>query len=466
MKGILSYGSYIPYNRLQRRKIKEFFGTPASAGEKAVAGYDEDSVSMSVEAALDCLQGFQQKQIDTVYFATTTGPYEEKSSLPTITKALDLRENVNGIEAAHSLRAGSSSLLSALKQDDTALVLAADHQLGGPAGANEQLFGDGAVSFIIGSGEDVVAKIVDTTSVQDDIVAQWRNEGDAFVHNWEERFVSSIYTSKIHSIFTEFKKKNHISIADISKVVISAPGRKGYQKVAKKLGFNKEQVQEPLIEKVGQTGSAHAGMVFVAALEESTPGDNILVITFAEGIDMMLYQVTDAITKLTERRGIKGYMGVKNNELSYADYLKWKGLIQTEPPRRPEKDRPSAPAMYRHYDQNLGFYGSKCKVCGTPQFPKQRVCAECQAKDQMDDYRFVGRTAKIATYTLDYLAPTPAPPAVIAVIDFSGGGRIMCEVTDCDPNEIKIGMEVELTFRRLYEAGGIHNYFWKARPKR
>jgi hydroxymethylglutaryl-CoA synthase len=466
MRGILSYGAYIPYNRLQRKKIKEFFGTSSFSGEKAVAGFDEDSVSMSVEAAFDCLAGLDQKNIDSVYFATTTGSYEEKSSIPTITKALDLRENIQGIEAAHSLRAGSSSLLSALRQDDSTLVLAADCQIGGPSGANEQLFGDGAVSFVVGNGEDVVAQLIDSTSVQEEIVGQWRNESDEFVQNWEERFASSVFVSKINTWVNELMQKNNLEIADISKVVISAPGTKGYQKIAKQLGLNKAQIQNPLFDQVGQTGSAHAGMMLVSVLEESKPGDRILLITFAEGTDIMLYQVTDAITKLSKRRGMKGYLDVKNNELSYGDYLKWKGIIKTEPPRRPTTDRPSAPAMYRNYDQNLGFYGSKCKACGTPQFPKQRVCAECQAKDQVEDYRFVGQTAKIATFTLDYLAPTPAPPALVAVIDFEGGGRIICEVTDCDPKEIEIGMQVELTFRRLYEAGGIHNYFWKARPKR
>nr|WP_306798592.1 OB-fold domain-containing protein [Oceanobacillus saliphilus] len=421
---------------------------------------------MSVEAAIDCLQGFNAEQIDSVFFATTTGPYTEKSSIPTISKALDLRAGVKGIEAAQSLRAGSSSLLVALDQEGTTLVLASDHQLSGPGGTNEQLFGDGAVSFIVGTGEDVIAKVVDTTSVQVEIIKQWRNEGDPFVQNWEDRFASSVYTTKIYESVLEFLDNNNLSISDISKVAISAPGTKGYLKIAKSLGVSKEQIQDPLFDQVGQTGSSHSGLMLISALEEAKPGDTILVVNFAEGTDIMLYQVTDSIAKLSKRRGVRDYIEVKNNELSYADYLKWKEIIKMEPPRRPAKERPSAPALYRNYDQNLGFYGSKCQVCNTPQFPKQRVCVECQTKDKMEDYRFFGRTAEIVTFTLDYLAPTPASPALVAVIDFEGGGRIISEVTDCDPAEIKIGMDVELTFRRLYEAGGIHNYFWKVRPKR
>ena len=89
-----------------------------------------------------------------------------------------------------------------------------------------------------------------------------------------------------------------------------------------------------------------------------------------------------------------------------------------------------------------------------------------KTKDEMDDYCFVGQSAKVTTFTLDYLAASPSPPMLVAVVDFDAGGRIICEVTDCNPKEIEIGMNVEMTFRRLYEAGGISNYFWKARPIR
>ncbi|WP_085993060.1 OB-fold domain-containing protein [Oceanobacillus senegalensis] len=468
MRGILSYGAYIPYNRLKRSKLKDFFGISALKGEKAVAGFDEDVVSMGVEAGFDSLNGLDEKKIDTVYFATTNGPYDEKSSISTITKALDLRENVRGIESAHSLRAGTSSLLQALDQEKQTLVVTADCQVGAPSGANEQLFGDGAVSFITGSGDDVIARLVDSITIQDEILGQWRSNGQEFEKSWEERFFSTVFTTSVKSAVSQVLEKSEISLSDISKIAISAPGKKGYSKIAKALGVGKEQVQDPLFDNIGQTGTAHAGMLLVDALENAKPGDYILVANFAEGTDIILLQTTDALTKKNANKGIKGHINVKNNDLSYANYLKWKGILETEPARRPGRDRPSAPAMHRNYDQNLGFYGSKCKSCGIPQFPKQRVCAKCQAKDQMEDYRFVGKTATITTYTLDYLAPTPAPPALIAVIDFASGGRIMCEVTDCEPEEIEIGMEVELTFRRLYKHGqsGIHNYFWKARPKR
>ena len=465
MKGILSYGAYIPYNRLQRKKLKEFFGTSGLKGEKAVASFDEDSVTMGVEAAFDCLHDFDEKKIDSVYFVTASGPYKEKSSIPTIAKALDLRGNVQGVEAGYSLRGGTSALLAADDRKNT-LVISADCRIGAPKGTNEQLFGDGAAAFILGSGENVIARIVDGESLQEDVIAQWQSQSNLYIQNWEDRFVATVFLENIKKSVEELSSKNEISPTSIAKVIISGPGAKSHIQAGKKLGFSDQQIQDPLLDSVGSTGSAYAPMMLVAALEEANPGDRLLLLNFAEGTDIILFEVTDAITKLPQRKGIKGNLNVKNSELLYSDYLTWKGILAIEPPKRPEPDRPSATAMYRNNHQNLGFYGSKCRKCGTPQFPQQRICVECQAKDEMDDYRFVGRKAIVSNYTIDYLAFSPAPPTLIGVIDFEGGGRILSEISDCNKDEIKIGMEVEMTFRKLSEVKGIQNYFWRARPKR
>jgi hydroxymethylglutaryl-CoA synthase len=77
-----------------------------------------------------------------------------------------------------------------------------------------------------------------------------------------------------------------------------------------------------------------------------------------------------------------------------------------------------------------------------------------------------GATGTIATFTVDKLAYSPSPPVVFAVVDFDGGGRLPVELTDVAPGEVRIGGRVEMTFRKLFTADGIHNYFWKARPVR
>ena len=79
---------------------------------------------------------------------------------------------------------------------------------------------------------------------------------------------------------------------------------------------------------------------------------------------------------------------------------------------------------------------------------------------------FADRKAKVRTFTVDRLAFTLQPPMVVAILDFEGGGRFQCEITDCEPEKVAIGQDVEMTFRRAYTVNGIHNYVWKARPIR
>ena len=100
------------------------------------------------------------------------------------------------------------------------------------------------------------------------------------------------------------------------------------------------------------------------------------------------------------------------------------------------------------------------------QYPPQRVCVQCQARDDSTPVRLSDRPARVFTYSMDYLAGTTDTPLVIAVVDFDGGGRALCMVTDREPDEISIGMPLAMTFRKLRVVNGIHNYYWKAAPPR
>ena len=122
--------------------------------------------------------------------------------------------------------------------------------------------------------------------------------------------------------------------------------------------------------------------------------------------------------------------------------------------------------MRRHERWKLAFVGSRCEKCQAGHLPPQRVCVKCGAVDQMRAERFADTSCRVTTYTLDHLAYSLQPPVVAGVVDYEGGGRFSCELTDVDPQEVAIGNHLEMTFRRLFTAQGVHNYFWKARPGR
>ncbi len=470
MAGIVSYGAYIPFHRLSRKTIAEAFGEPGGKGEKAVANHDEDSVSMAVAAALDALNGFSADRLAAVYLATTTAPYVEKQSATTVAAALNCSETLRTADITDSLRAGTTALLNGLEtvqvQRAPVLVAAADCRLGGAQGSFEKGLGDAAAAFVLGE-EDLIARLVASHSVAADLLDQWRSYGDRTVRAWEERFtLSEGYFPQVKAAISGVLSKAGVSLDQLAKVVLYAPDARTHATAVKMMRLSPEQVQDPLFDQVGNPGAASVPLMLAAALEEARPGDKILVVSQGQGSDALLLEVTDLIAKLPPRRGVKGHLASKKAIANYTTYLKWKNMLPMEAGRRPQRRRPSVPAMWRNYQQNLAFVGSRCTACGTPQFPKQRVCVRCKAKDQMEDYPLADKTARIATYTIDYLTISPDPPTVFAVVDFEGGGRIICEMTDVEPSQLDIGMEVEMTFRRLYEAEGIHNYAWKARMKR
>jgi uncharacterized OB-fold protein len=216
---------------------------------------------------------------------------------------------------------------------------------------------------------------------------------------------------------------------------------------------------------VGQTGAAHSALMLTAVLPSCKAGDRILAVTVADGADAILFKVTPAAAAFRPAHSV-GRMIESKGDVSYGSYLKWREILPTEPPRRPDPERPAAPPMMRSEKWKFGLIGSRCTNCGTPQLPPQLVCVKCRTRGKMEPYPFADRHAKVATYAIDRLAYSLNPPTINVVIDFEGGGRFMCEMTDCDPDKVAIGDEVEMTFRRLFTADGVHNYFWKARPTR
>jgi 3-hydroxy-3-methylglutaryl CoA synthase len=466
--GITSYGAYVPFFRLGE-------GTSAwnTRTEKAIANFDEDSITMAVAAAVDCLNGADRKIIDGLYLATTTAPYLEKQGASIVAEAADLRADIFTADFANSLRAGTLALRAAVDavkagSAGQVLVTAADLRVPQPRSEFEPVLGDGAAAVTVGK-ENVVAEIEDSYSITNEILDVWRTAGDTFVRSAEDRFASEKgYLKILPQAVKGLLEKCKLTPQDFAKAVFYAPDARKHREMSVRLGFDpKTQVQDPMFNKLGNTGTAFALMMLVAALEKAEPGDRILFAGYGDGADAFVLKVTEGIKKVENRRGIKGCLGSKKILPDYLTYARWRSLIDIAPPvRRPPLDAPSPSAMYRERNQNIRLYGAKCKNCGYQQYPPQRVCTKCHAKDQFEPVRISDKKAELFTYSLDYLGPTLDPPLVICFINFAGGGRMQSMMTDRVVEEIKIGMPLEMTFRKLHTVGGIHNYYWKCMPVR
>ncbi len=474
MVGITSYGAYIPFHRLPRSMVSQAWDNPAlmGPGELAIKNYDEDCLTMAVEASIDCLKGADRSKVDGFYLGTTNFPYKEKMVSTIGAQALDLRTEIRTADFANSLRVGVSALLSAIDAINagsmkSVLVAASDSRPTQVNGDFEVTFGDGAAALLLGD-TDIVATVEGTYSISHEFTDFWRGYTDTFVRAWEDRFnLDEGYRKVLPEAVKAILDKYSLTIKDITKVCYYGPSARRHREAARALGITPEQVQDGLLENVGNTGTALPLMMLVAALEEAKPGDRILVVGYGNGCDLILLKVTEQIEKIKKGRlGIKGHLASKKQIPSYEKYLIWRELVPISPAARPETMPTSVSAMYRERQMNISLYGGKCKVCGAQTYPAQRVCVMCHAKDNFEPVRICDKKATIFTFTNDYLALSADPPATVTYVDIEGGGRADFDMTDRVPDEVTVGMSVEFTFRRLYYDRGVNNYWWKVRPVR
>jgi uncharacterized OB-fold protein len=345
-------------------------------------------------------------------------------------------------------------------------------RLGAADGDNEQNFGDGGAALLVGN-RNVIAEMEGCYSLSRDFPDKWRSQEDIFVRSWEDRWgMYEGYLSIPLETLSGLWERCRMTPKEISKACFSGPNAKKHGELGLKMGFSQEQIQDPLLETAGDSGSALALTVFAAALEESKPGDRILLLNWGNGCDALVFKVTEEIEKLKKRRCVKYYLNHKKTLDNYGKYLRWRELVTFEPARRPVRDPVSAASLWRERMSALPLNGVKCLKCGTPQLlinfssTRPHICLKCGSRDQFTTYSFADKKGIVASFSHDYLGLSQDPPSTLSVIDFEGGGRGPFDMTDRDIAECKVGMTVEMTFRKLYYGQGIHNYFWKCKPYR
>ena len=470
MAGITGFGAYVPIYRLSQDVLAKTWGNAPGQGEKAVANYDEDSITMAVEAITDCLKGEERQQIDGLYFASTNPPYREKQSASIVAAAANLRRQIFTADFTDSLRSGTDALragLDAVKAGSAkkVVVVASDCRLPAPDSEFEPLFGDGAAALLLGDS-DVLVNIEGNLSVSSELLDFWRTEQDRYPRTWEDRFVAQGYVDIVQETVSGLMQKYNVGPKDISKAVFYAPDARRYTEVGRMLGLDtKTQLQSPLFDQLGNTGAALSLMMLVAALEQAKAGDLILFASYGDGCDAYLLRVTDQIGKITERRGIKHHLASKLMLPTYGKYLHFRNLLEWEPERRPA-DRSSLPVLRRDRNQDFRLMAQKCRVCGGIQIPRGRICTWCQSRDNFDEISLADKKGTIFTFSMDERAMEADLPNVLAIIDFEGGARFYSQVTDREPSKLEVGMQMEPVFRKIHEGSGLHNYFWKVRPVR
>jgi 3-hydroxy-3-methylglutaryl CoA synthase/uncharacterized OB-fold protein len=458
MRGILSWGAYLPYRRLDRTQISAFVGQGGGRGTRTVASFDEDTTTMAVEASRLALRATDARP-DTVLFATAAPAYADKTNATAVHAALRLDPSVTALDLGASVRSAVGGLRLALQGSGTTLVATADLRTGLAGSADEAAGGDAGAAVLVGEGDAVLAEYLGGASATLEFVDRWRTPGDVRSKVWDDKFSEVTYVGLARDAWADALAATGVA-ADEVIVAVAAPTTRIGKAVAGKLGA--KAVIGDLTDTVGATGAAQPALLLASLLEQAEPGQAVAVVAVGDGVEVLVFRATPALAGFAPARTVAAQVEA-GAPLAYGRFLSWRGMLTVEPPRRPEPARPSATAAARSTDWKFGFVGSRDTESGTVFLPPSRVSFDGERTDQMEPVPMADVEGTIATFTVDRIAYSPSPPIVFAVVDFDGGGRLPIELTDTDVDEVAIGKRVEMTFRRLYTADGIHNYFWKGR---
>jgi len=484
MVGITGFGAYVPRLRLQRAAAAKANAWLApnlmgkAKGERAMANWDEDAITMAVEAARDVLgPGDDRSCVKALLFATTTAPFADRLNAGIVSAALTLERSAGAADVTGSQKAGVTALSTALASASglpaggRVLVCAADKRRARAASAQELDFGDAGAALLIGR-DDVLADWIGGAVTTADFVDHFRGEGEEFDYSWEERWIRDEGFAKLVPPTIERALKSAgISGADVTHFILPSVFKGVPESIAKKLGVKPEAVRDSLSATIGEAGCAHALVMLAAALESGKEGDVFVVAQFGQGCEVAVFRATDKLASWKPQRGISGWLANRKEETNYMKFLVFNDLVEWDRGMRAEKDNKTAlTTLYRAYDQILGLVGGRCRETGTVQFPRTRISVNPNAAtvDTQEPYKFAERAASVLTWSADYLTYAMSPPNHYGMITFDGGGRIFMDITDVEPGDVDSGVAVRMAFRvkEKDDRRGFTRYFWKAVPVR
>jgi hydroxymethylglutaryl-CoA synthase len=453
--GIESYSAYLPAPRLDLSDAARVIGG-RGRGARPVASYDEDTTTMAVEAARLALTG--TPAVGTLWFATSRPAYAEKSNATTVAVASGLDAGVAAYDVAGTLRGAAGALRAGLATGRAAVVFS-DIRYGLPGSVDEQGGADAAAAFVI--GPDPVAELVGSASVSSEFLDRWREPGQARTRTWEERFGVEEYVPLVERVVQDVLASADLTREQVDHVVVSIPHVRAGAAIGR--GWRPEQLAAADVAGLGFAGAADLALRLGAVLDASRPGQSILAVSAADGADAFLFRAT-ARHAPRERGGIADRMRT-GYTIGYGDFLNWRGLLPREPARRPDFRPPVPPASRRNVAWKFGFIAAQCADCGYRNMPPRRVCLRCSATEGFVPVSMVEVPGRVATFTDDWLSESIQLPAKVVAVDFDGGGRFECEMTDAVGRGFEIGDRVRPTFRLAgVGANGVRNYVWKVRP--
>ena len=344
MAGIIGYGAFVPSYRIKVEEIAKVWGDNPKAisnglvvDEKSVPAPDEDTATMSVEAARSALARAQidPQNIGAVYVGSESHPYAVKPTATIVAEAVMATPAMTAADLEFACKAGTAGMQVCMGLVDSetveyGLAIGADTSQGAPGDALEYTASAGGAAYIIGK-ENTIADFEGTYSFTSDTPDFYRREGKPYPRHGGRFTGEPAYFKHVLSAAQGMFDKMGTEAKDYDHAVFHQPNGKFYLKAAKKLGFNNEQAKTGLLTPViGNTYSGATPIGLAAILDKAQPGDNILAISYGSGSgsDAFTLSVTDKIDEKRELAPKLSNMIKNKTYVDYAVYAKYKGKLR------------------------------------------------------------------------------------------------------------------------------------------
>jgi len=414
----LSAAGYVPYRRLDRAEINRFFGTGGGKGTRAVASHDEDTSTLGVEAARLALRARPDLEPGALWFATSTPAYLDKTNATVLHAALRLPSAVPAFDFGGALRSGAGALQAALTNAGAVLVVSADTRNGLATSGDESIGGDAGAAILVGDdgpGGDVIAEWLGSGSATDEFLDRWRIPGEQRSKLWEERFGETRYLALGREAWERALKNVGLASDEVDQVLITGMHTRANRALVRHLGIREGALRDDLAGTVGQSGTAHPGLLLAGVLEEEAgrindvgTGRVIALLHLADGADVFLFRTTDALRLFQPPRTVAAQVG-DGAPVSYGKFLSWRSMVDLEPPRRPEPQRVSSSAAWRSEAWKFGFVGSRDRTSGAVHLPPARVSMKGGATDDMEPLPMADAKGTVVTFTVGLLVSLATP---------------------------------------------------------
>ncbi|MEA4811405.1 MAG: hydroxymethylglutaryl-CoA synthase [Anaerolineaceae bacterium] len=341
--GIVGYGAYVPMYRLPAKEVARVWGANDEGlpiVEKAVAGLDEDVITMSIEAARNALAraALDPFRLRAVWVGSESHPYAVKPSGTVVAEAIGASKNISAGDWEFACKAGTEALVAAMalvgsEMGEYALAIGMDTAQGKPGDALEYTAACGGAAYILGPAEDSLARIEAAYSFVDDTPDFWRRQHAVYPEHGQRFTGEPAYFEHVGSAARMMMEETGLRASDFDYAVFHQPNAKFPQRIGKELGFTTEQIKTGLLSPViGNTYSGAAMIGLTATLDVAQPGQQILMVSYGSGAgsDAFVLKTTDALKERQKlARTTQEYIA-RRIEIDYALYTRYRGEIVTQ----------------------------------------------------------------------------------------------------------------------------------------